>query len=92
MVLAGIKAPVPARAARPGQKATSAEPCAAESVRFSYLRIMQREVELQIESMDNRGSIIGSITYKDKGNKCDLAAQVYVTYTTQLVQLTFFSF
>ncbi len=71
--LAGVKAPVPARAARPGQKASEAEPCSAESLQFSHRLVMQREVDLFIEGMDQRGSIIGQIVFKLKGNRVNLA-------------------
>ena len=44
IVLSGIKAPQPARAARPGSAATAAEPCSAEAHQFAYKHINQREV------------------------------------------------
>ncbi|KAH7108122.1 hypothetical protein BKA62DRAFT_781142 [Auriculariales sp. MPI-PUGE-AT-0066] len=55
-VLAGIRAPRTAR--NPSEKS---EPCGPESAEFATRRYLQREVEVEIDSVDKTGGFIGTM-------------------------------
>lgn len=76
IVLSGVKVPQPAKVARPGSVARSAEPYSGQAHQFAYSNIMQREVEIQIDGMDSRGGLIANILYKNKGKKHHLGCEL----------------
>lgn len=74
-VLSGIRCPQTARAAVPGgPKERQAEPFGAEALQFARERVMQRDVQVQIEQCDRGGNFIGSLFYGPKRN--NLAAEL----------------
>lgn len=58
----GVKTPARAQPAGNGKPATTAEPFAEDVLAFTRELLMQRDVEIQVETMDRGGTFLGSIT------------------------------
>lgn len=57
----GIKTPSRAMPAQNGKPATKAEPYAEDAIAFTREHVMQREVEVTIETMDKGGTFLGTL-------------------------------
>ncbi|CAK9002815.1 Ribonuclease TUDOR 2 (AtTudor2) (TUDOR-SN protein 2) (100 kDa coactivator-like protein) [Durusdinium trenchii] len=68
LALAGVSAPQTARPARGGRPATEGEPWGQEATVYTKSLVLQREVTVDIETMDKGGTAIGQCILK-KGNK-----------------------
>lgn len=71
--LAGIVAPQRARPAMHGRPATQAEPWSNESFVFARSVVLQRDVVIEVETMDKGGTIIGQCWVKRGQDKINMA-------------------
>ena len=62
----GVRCPQRAMPATAGRPAVSEEPYAAEAYVFTRSRIMQREVELEVDSVDKSGTFMGTLRVPSK--------------------------
>ncbi|KAI8465187.1 MAG: hypothetical protein J3K34DRAFT_473642 [Monoraphidium minutum] len=58
----GIKTPARAQAASHGRPAVAGEPFADEAFAFTRDNFMQRDVEIEVESVDKGGTFLGTVT------------------------------
>lgn len=59
--LAGVRCPSPAKPARSGRPATNAEPFANDALLLVKERALQREVVVDVETMDQHGTALGAL-------------------------------
>ncbi|KAL8273573.1 hypothetical protein Esti_002500 [Eimeria stiedai] len=84
--LSGIRAPQTARNAGAlpgGPKERQGEPLGAEALRFARLRVLQREVFVNVEQCDRGGNFLGSLLYGQ--HKANLAAELLEAGLAQTV-------
>jgi len=74
-LLSGISCPRAARPSIKGQPATPAEPFGDEALEFVKDQIMQREVEIEVESCDKAGNFIGYLFVEDKNMSVELVKE-----------------
>lgn len=73
-LLSGINCPKSARLGINGQQAAPAEAYADDAAKFTRRNVMQKEVELEIESLDKQGAFIGYLWVKtEDGSKQNLS-------------------
>lgn len=67
--LGGVRAPSRAMPAQGGRPAVKGEPFADEALAYARELAMQRDVEIEVETMDRGGTFLGSLTVPGPGGK-----------------------
>mmetsp|Transcript_8588 Transcript_8588/g.15747 ORF Transcript_8588/g.15747 Transcript_8588/m.15747 type:complete len:931 (-) Transcript_8588:130-2922(-) len=71
--IGGIETPQGARPANKGRAATEAQPYAEEATIYTRSLVLQREVEIHVESMDKGGTAIGQIKVMGQNGEINVA-------------------
>ena len=71
--LSGVRCPATARPARGGYAARPAEPYGDEAIALVKAALQQRDVQVEVESVDDRGTFLGSLFAKVDGKKRNLS-------------------
>jgi len=74
-LLSGISCPRGSRPATKQGPATEAEPYGEEALEFIKDQIMQREVEIEVESCDKAGNFIGYLFFEDRNMSVELVKE-----------------
>ncbi|OEH74962.1 nuclease and tudor domain-containing protein [Cyclospora cayetanensis] len=86
-VLSGIRCPQTARPAIVGgPKERKAEPFGTEALQFTRERVLQRDIQVQVEQCDRGGNFIGSLFYGPK--RTNLAAELLEAGLAQTVEFS----
>ncbi|PSN44950.1 Nuclease domain-containing protein 1 [Blattella germanica] len=84
-LLAGINCPRGSRPGPGGAGTVEGEPCGEEALQFTKDKCMQREVEIQVESMDKAGNFIGWLWVDEKKIEEDHVTERKIDYQKVLV-------
>lgn len=75
-LLSGINCPRGARIGPGGKPIGESEPFADEAAKFTRSRVLQREVEIEVEGMDKSGSFIGYMFVQTEKGMCNMSVEL----------------